>query len=178
MGHPPTSHHHESLELDPGASVRALEDGARDALLLFLSQAPYWGKLELVTWLTREYADATILGAERGAEPPADHRGHLVDMCRLHDLLVDVQRRVSALDVETDGLAVVAELERANVIVRVHDRRGDIGWAAVDAPGLDLYTRVLALWAIDALGELHPIRSTRPGTLGAPHSSHASHAAH
>jgi len=166
MGHSPTPHHPESLELDAHTSVRALEDGARDALLLFLSQAPYWGKLELATWLTREYTDATVAGTAEGGDAAPDHRGHLVDACRLHDLLVDVQRRVSALSAESDGEAVAAGLERANVIVRVHDRRGEIGWAAVDAPGLDLYTRVLALWAIDALAELHPIRSTRPGTLG------------
>lgn len=172
MGHPPTSHHPESLELDARASVRALEDGARDALLLFLSQAPYWGKLELATWLTREYTEATVVGTLAEGQVVDDHRGHLVDTCKLHELLVDVQRRVSALSAEADGEAIAAELERSNLIVRVHDRRGDIGWAAVDAPGLDLHTRVLALWAIDALGELHPIRSTRPGTLG-PHAPHS-----
>jgi hypothetical protein len=154
-------HHtnHATLELPPEASVRGLEDAARDALLLFLSQAAYWGKLELASWLARDYRDATLDGRRDEACAPSEHH---VEATSVHELLTKVHHEISEVIANGDAEAIASELEHAGVLARVHDLRGDIGFAPVDGAHLPLRTRVLSLWAVDALSELHPRRTPAP----------------
>ncbi len=153
MQHSPS---HATLELPSDASVRGLEDAARDALLLFLSQAAYWGKLELATWLARDYRSATLDGRDGSTVAATEHH---VDASTVHELLAKVHHAISEVVATGDAEAISQELEDAGVLARVHDVRGDIGYAPVDGAHLSLYTRVLSLWAADALAELHPRRS-------------------
>lgn len=124
------------MKLPPSFTVNDLADGAQRALEEFLLLSG--DKRGLVEWLNGSYLAATSLGLPTT-------RTHRIDGFVNASAVARAQRTIVAMIESLRGGTVAAPLPEHVQIARVVDANGAVGWAPVDAIGLPLLERAMAL---------------------------------
>ena len=143
--------------LDGDATRESVAADCRAAALGFMNGVSAgWDKLDLVLWLTGEYARATrhvargervtVMSGERDIEPEIIEQ--LVTRVRAH-LIAALEK--AAMSEGTLDFAVEA-MDRG-LVRRAADVHGDVVWVPVDIARLRLRERVKSLFAADYLDD-------------------------
>jgi hypothetical protein len=145
-----------SMLLPDGGRVEDVAARCRTAALEFTNGAEGWTKADLAAWLVGPYRAATRSGSvpPPPSSPSGTHR-RSIEPAAVDDMLTDAHVRVLAVlenvAISRDKTTFAQRLAADNTLLRVTDRQGNAGWIPVAAPRMRLATRVLTLFAADAL---------------------------
>jgi hypothetical protein len=147
------------LTLPEHTSTFALAEACRSAALMFLNEAPHWGKAELAMWLMGPYTQLTRY-------VPAESRAKSGEFTRPVPLLRDIDVRMVERIISGARQEVLATLARISdmeggasfsfsmisggFVARCEDRRQFMGWVPTTTASR-LADRVLSLIAADYL---------------------------